>query len=298
MPRKALPWLRLYTEFSSDYKVQMMPEALQRRLIMLLCFQREGTLNSMGEDEICYRLGLSKKRWIETKKIFEERGFKNDDERIKNGDDFLKNFAVRQSESDDAAQRKRKSRKNAASRDVSHNLSHNVVTGQRCDMSRECLNLDIDTDKDKDKDLKKEKIKKEKKGKPAQSSPSLRKPPVDEISEKAEVTFIFDFWKQTMNHPKAILDQKRKESIDKALKLGFSVPELCDAIRGCSQTPHNMGKNDRGEIFDGLHVIFKEANQIERFIRNFKTPPTPKTKSNLMAEANDEVLNRWLAKGE
>ena len=31
------PWLRLYSEFASDPKVQSMAESMQRRLVMLFC---------------------------------------------------------------------------------------------------------------------------------------------------------------------------------------------------------------------------------------------------------------------
>lgn len=42
----ALPWLRLYTEFSSDPKIQIMAFEDQRHFIMLLCLKGNGTLDS------------------------------------------------------------------------------------------------------------------------------------------------------------------------------------------------------------------------------------------------------------
>ena len=149
MAAKSLPWLRLYTEFASDYKVQMLPEAMQRRLIMLFCFQREGTLNSMSDNEISYRLGISKRQWKLTRERLQNGGFLNDDEKIKNGDDFLRNFALRQKASDNYAELKRNQRLRA--------VCLNDVLRHHQDMSQECLNLDIDKDKDKDKE--EEKIK-------------------------------------------------------------------------------------------------------------------------------------------
>lgn len=148
MAKKSLPWLRLYTEFATDYKVQMLPESMQRRLVMLFCFQREGTLNLMSDNEICYRLGISKNEWKNTRLKFYEAGFINDDASIKNGDDFLKNFALRQKSSDDSAKRQRDYRLRA--------VSHKDVTTMSRDMSQECLNIDIDTytqDTDKEKEL-------------------------------------------------------------------------------------------------------------------------------------------------
>ena len=85
---------------------------------------------------------------------------------------------------------------------------------------------------------------------------------------------IFEFWKTTLNHPNAQLDKKRTICIRQALSLGFNVSQLQEAIVGCSQTPHNLGHNERGERYDGLHVIFKSSDNIERFIRNCHNPPT------------------------
>jgi hypothetical protein len=71
-----------------------------------------------------------------------------------------------------------------------------------------------------------------------------------------------------MGHPNARLDDKRRKLIRNALKTGYAVNDLKTAILGCSYTPHNMGDNDRGQRYDGLHVIFKNADQIDRFINN------------------------------
>ena len=84
---------------------------------------------------------------------------------------------------------------------------------------------------------------------------------------------VFDLWKTTLNHPEAKLDKKRKIIINNALKIGYTLEQLCEAIKGCSQTPHNMGCNDRGQRYDGLGIIFKDADNIDRFIRNFHSPP-------------------------
>jgi hypothetical protein len=84
---------------------------------------------------------------------------------------------------------------------------------------------------------------------------------------------IFAHWKKVMNLPQAVLDKKRRESITQALAMGYTVEQLCHAIAGCSYTPHNMGKNEQGQRYDGLHIIFRDADQIERFIRNFYQPP-------------------------
>ena len=79
---------------------------------------------------------------------------------------------------------------------------------------------------------------------------------------------VFCFWQETLKHPQAKLDEKRKKHIRAALKTGYTVNDLKTAILGCSLTPFNMGDNERGQKYDGLHVILKDADQIDRFIHN------------------------------
>lgn len=98
---------------------------------------------------------------------------------------------------------------------------------------------------------------------------------------------IFDFWKETLNHPRAKFDDKRRMVILKAFKMGFAEDQLKSAITGISLTPHNMGQNDNGQKYDGLHIIFKDANQIERFISNSNNPPTGKPGAGI-SKGNDK----------
>lgn len=86
-----------------------------------------------------------------------------------------------------------------------------------------------------------------------------------------EVLCVFEHWRTVMNHPRAVLDEKRKRKIQIALKT-FSVEQLVDAVTGCSKTPHNMGATN-GERYDAIDLIFRNADQVERFINNAKNPP-------------------------
>lgn len=106
---------------------------------------------------------------------------------------------------------------------------------------------------------------------------------------------IFNHWKIIMDHPEAQLDVNRKELINKALNLGYDVTNICYAITGCSLTPYNMGKNDRGERYDGLHVILRDANQIDRFISHYYQPPRPPTVDNI-TQNNAKNIQLWLTK--
>lgn len=99
-------------------------------------------------------------------------------------------------------------------------------------------------------------------------TPSVEPPPRPDV-----VVEIFGHWQTVMNHPQAKLDDRRRKCIQAALKLGYRPDQLRTAITGCSRTPHNMGRNDRGERYDELTLILRDAAHIDRFIRNATNPP-------------------------
>lgn len=89
---------------------------------------------------------------------------------------------------------------------------------------------------------------------------------------------VFRYWQKVMNHPGARLDDKRKAFIARALKL-YPIETCLIAIDGCAKTPHNIGDNDTGAIYDAISIIFKGADNIDRFVRNAAKPPVRRPKS-------------------
>jgi len=85
-----MEWFRLYAEFATDPKVQMMPEVMQRRLIMLLCLQCSNGIETFRETEretaIAFALRISEADVAETKALFLLRGFINEDWTLANWD--------------------------------------------------------------------------------------------------------------------------------------------------------------------------------------------------------------------
>ena len=82
-------------------------------------------------------------------------------------------------------------------------------------------------------------------------------------------TQIFQYWQKVMKHPKAKLDDKRTKAIQKALQ-NYSVEDIKLAIDGCANTPHNMGINANGQIYDDIGLILRDSAHVERFINNVK----------------------------
>jgi len=112
--------------------------------------------------------------------------------------------------------------------------------------------------------------------------------------ENSPVEKIFNHWRQTMDHPQAVLDKKRERVIVAALDLGYDEAQLCEAITGCSYTPHNMGDNETGQRYDGLQIIFRDADQIDRFRRNYETPPKRSSPHEKLNERNSVAIKAWL----
>ena len=70
-----MDWFRMYGEFASDPKVQSMSEAMQRRLMMLLCLRCSNTLVTLQDDEIAFALRITDQELAETKVLFAKKGF-------------------------------------------------------------------------------------------------------------------------------------------------------------------------------------------------------------------------------
>ena len=103
---------------------------------------------------------------------------------------------------------------------------------------------------------------------------------------------IFEFWQKVMDSPKSKLDANRTTLITNALK-GYSPADICKAIRGCSKTPHNMGKNDRNTLFNGLNLILRNAEKIDYFIKLDGVQARPGG-TETIAEANARIMRELL----
>ncbi len=57
-----------------------------------------------------------------------------------------------------------------------------------------------------------------------------------------------------------------------------------------------MGANEGGERYDGIHVIFRDADQIDRFIHNFHNPPVPKTEAEKRVMSNIQAAQAAMQK--
>lgn len=85
---------------------------------------------------------------------------------------------------------------------------------------------------------------------------------------------VFDHWREVTGHSAAVLDSVRISAIAKALRShGFET--TIAAVEGISRSPFHMGDNPRGIRYDGLGVILRNAESIEKFAALATAPPRP-----------------------
>jgi len=65
---KPLQWFRMYAEFATDPKVQMLSEADQRRFVMLLCLRCCNGDVTLHDEEVAFQLRVSVEDWAATKR--------------------------------------------------------------------------------------------------------------------------------------------------------------------------------------------------------------------------------------
>jgi hypothetical protein len=116
-----------------------------------------------------------------------------------------------------------------------------------------------------------------------QPSPNLQKPSgtssceldkrtqVDTLSDVYEV---FGHWQKVWNHPKAVLDPKRRARIRSRLK-EFTVAQLCNAISGFRNSAWHTGEDPKGDgtVYDGIETLLRDAAQVEKGIGLLERPP-------------------------
>ena len=174
--------------------------------------------------------------------------------------EYYKNLAT-------AAERREQNKQaQQRSRDKRKQTSASVSSSNKTSAQKPHIDIDVHLDEDVDVDI---------------------KTPVPQAGPRTkEISEIFNFWKTTLNHPKSNLDSKRKALINKWLKANYSADDLKSAISGCSKTPHNMGDNDRGQKYDSVDLIFRTADNIDRFMRNDSNPPLPQSGASKKLNSN------------
>ncbi len=70
----ANPWFRMYAEFATDPKVQMLSEVDQRRYVMLLCLRCSNGDVTLQDEEVAFQLRVTPEEWAASKARFMAKG--------------------------------------------------------------------------------------------------------------------------------------------------------------------------------------------------------------------------------
>ena len=77
---------------------------------------------------------------------------------------------------------------------------------------------------------------------------------------------IWDYWVEAMQSKKAILDTDRVVSIGWAVH-DYGVDACKQAIDACANSPFHMGSNKQQVKYNGIGLIFRNAEKIEYFLQ-------------------------------
>lgn len=80
-----------------------------------------------------------------------------------------------------------------------------------------------------------------------------------------DVDRVFEAWlESTGKTGRTVLDPKRRKYIKAGLKT-HPVDELIEAVQGWKFSAHHRGENDRRTVYNGIHVLLRDPEQIEMF---------------------------------
>ena len=108
-----------------------------------------------------------------------------------------------------------------------------------------------------------------------------------DYTNKEDIERIFDAWRSVLDHPKAQLDEKRTKIIAERLK-DFTADELCRVPEGARRSSFHMGQNDRARKYDDIRILFRDAEQVEKFLE-LAEPPKPVLNKPPVRDEYDEL---------
>ncbi|MEM7716531.1 MAG: hypothetical protein AAF349_23695 [Cyanobacteria bacterium P01_A01_bin.68] len=123
-----MDWFKMYGEFATDPKVQIMPEHMQRRLIMVLCLFSNETLIDLQDEEIAFALRINEEELAETKALFLKKGFIDENW-------YIANWEKRQQRSDSSNERVKRFRNKQKQIKEEENINVTDVTLHETDVT-------------------------------------------------------------------------------------------------------------------------------------------------------------------
>lgn len=126
--------------------------------------------------------------------------------------------------------------------------------------------LDQQLVNDLDPQNKEEKEKKETESIVAPATPDATSTEKVSRSRTAQAVEIFNYWKREhRKNGQTVFDAKRKRAVEARLKDGYTVDFIKQAIRGIKLDPYCSGSNPDQKIYDGLALICRDAEHLEKY---------------------------------
>lgn len=90
--------------------------------------------------------------------------------------------------------------------------------------------------------------------------------------DEGPVKRVFDHWCREFKHPRAVLDPKRRRTIQRALE-AHDEESVKASISGYLLSPHHMGQNDQRAVYDDISLFLRDAEHVERGLNFARAPP-------------------------
>lgn len=97
----------------------------------------------------------------------------------------------------------------------------------------------------------------------------LEPPPTNDRAAKQEnevIGALFSHWQDRMVSPRSKLTPNRRDKIRARLREGYTPKQLRQAIDACAASDFHLGQNDRGQKYNDLTLIFRNGENVERFL--------------------------------
>ena len=85
------------------------------------------------------------------------------------------------------------------------------------------------------------------------------------VSDEA-ISIIWEYWLTVMQSKRAVLDNNRRTAIGSAI-YDYGIEGCKRAIDGCASSPFHMGVNKQQVKYNGIGLIFRNAEKTEDFMQ-------------------------------
>jgi hypothetical protein len=108
------------------------------------------------------------------------------------------------------------------------------------------------------------------------------RPDVGQASSST-VSDLFDYWRDTCNHPQSRPTRDRLAKIQARLREGYTPTQIRTAIDGAKRHPF---VNDAGKVYDEIDLICRNGAKVEDFIERARRPLAPAVNGHEPTAAN------------